>query len=300
MRVLITGAGGQLGHDLVGVFNIQDGEEVVALKHTDLDVTDRKATLEVFEQMHPDIVVHAAAWTAVDDSEANPDKAFSVNSLGTRHVANAARRTKAHLIYISTDYVFDGVAGRPYVEWDIPNPISVYGRSKFGGEKELDPAFTVVRTSWVCGLHGNNMVRTILKLAKMELAKTRSEKAATTGLRQEPLRFVDDQIGCPTFCYDLALAIKKLAVMRYEGIFHVTNQGETSWFGFAQEVLRLAGYDPFMVVPISTAQLNPPRAAPRPKYSVLDNAALRLAGLGLLPDWHESLEMLVKQGTEVW
>lgn len=280
MRVLLTGAGGQLGHDLLAAFGqgpSRAAHDVVAADHASLDVADRDAVLSAVTTIEPDVVVHAAAWTAVDACEGDPDRAFQVNALGTRHVAEAARRSGAHVCYISTDYVFDGCSSRPYREWDRPNPRSVYGASKLAGERELDAAATVVRTSWVCGLHGSNMVRTILRLA------------AGDG----PLRFVDDQLGCPTFTADLAPMVATLALGRRPGVFHVTNQGATSWFGFARAVLDAAGLDAGRVEPIATDRLDPPRPAPRPANSVLDNAAVRLSGLEMLPDWHHPLDRLV-------
>jgi dTDP-4-dehydrorhamnose reductase len=175
--------------------------------------------------------------------------------------------------------VFDGTKPEPYVEWDAPSPVSVYGRSKLGGEWEVDGASaTIVRTSWVCGLHGNNMVKTILRLAG----------------EHEKLAFVDDQRGQPSFADDLAPMIRRLAVERRPGIFHVTNQGAVSWFEFARAVLEVAGLDPGRVRPIATADLDPPRPAPRPANSVLDNAALRLGGMPLLPHYREPLERLVR------
>ena len=276
MRVLITGAGGQLGHDLVSAF---EGHQVVATDHARLDVSDRDAVLQLIGAIRPDTVVHAAAWTAVDACEADPDKAFQVNALGTRHVAEGARRAGAHVLYVSTDYVFDGTSPAPYREWDATNPLSVYGRSKLGGEHELDPGATVVRTSWVCGLHGGNMVKTVLRLDR-ELDR---------------LSFVDDQRGHPTFTSDLAAMIRQLAVARLPGVFHVTNQGATTWFQFARDVLAAAGRDPNKVEAVATADLVPARPAPRPANSVLDNAALRLQGLDLLPDHHDPLERLVKE-----
>jgi dTDP-4-dehydrorhamnose reductase len=181
------------------------------------------------------------------------------------------------VVYVSTDYVFDGTKPDPYVEWDPPAPASVYGRSKLGGEQELDPGSAVVRTAWVFGRHGANMVKTVLRLAA------------------EPgeLRFVDDQRGCPTSAADLAVAIRDLAVGRLPGIFHVTNQGATTWFQFARDIVALAGGDPERVLPVSSAEMA--RPAPRPANSVLDNAALRLSGMPLLSDHHESLEQLVKE-----
>jgi dTDP-4-dehydrorhamnose reductase len=203
--------------------------------------------------------------------------------MGTRHVAEASRRVGAHILYVSTDYVFDGTLDRPYVEWDATNPQSVYGRSKLGGEHEVAAVSggdaTVVRTAWVSGAHGANMVKTVLRLA--------------TGPGDGPLRFVDDQHGTPTFTADLASTIVGLALDRRPGTFHVTNQGETTWFGFARATLSAAGLDPERVEPIATGDLDPPRPAPRPANSRLDNAALRLSGLALLPKWTESLTRLV-------
>jgi dTDP-4-dehydrorhamnose reductase len=274
-RVLVTGAGGQIGREVVGVFA---GDEVIAADHETLDVGDRDAVLQAITSNAPDVVVHAGAWTAVDACEGDPDRAFRVNSLGTRHVADAARRVGAWLCYLSTDYVFDGTKPDPYVEWDTPNPTSVYGRSKLGGEWEVAGA-TIVRTSWVCGLHGSNMVKTILRLAG----------------EHDKLTFVDDQRGQPSFADDLAPMIRRLVVDRRPGVFHVTNQGAVSWFEFARAVLEVAGLDPERVRPIPTTDLDPPRPAPRPANSVLDNAALRLGGLSLLPHFREPLERLVRQ-----
>jgi dTDP-4-dehydrorhamnose reductase len=282
VKVLITGAGGQLGTDLTRLFGGHAHHEVVAASHSMLDVGDRDQVMSSITTLAPALIIHAAAWTAVDACESDPDRAFRVNSLGCRYVAEAARITGAHLVAVSTDYVFDGTSPSPYNEWDRTNPVSVYGRSKLGGEEEIRsvlPGSTIVRTSWVCGANGSNMVKTILRLA-------------TSG--SGPLRFVDDQHGCPTFTEDLAAMLSRLGVGRLPGTFHVTNQGETTWFGFAQEVLRAAGLEPSRVEPITTDQLDPPRPARRPANSVLDNAALRLSGVPLLPDYREPLERTVK------
>jgi len=278
VRILITGAGGQLGHDLVAAFH---EHEIVALTRAQLDVADRDQVLQAAGLVEPDAVVHAGAWTDVDGCELDADRAYQVNSLGTRHIVEGARMVGARVCYVSTDYVFDGTASSPYREWDDPNPRSVYGRSKLGGERELDPGSTLVRTSWVCGLNGRNFVKTVLRLAD----------------ERDELTVVDDQHGCPTFTPDLAEMIRRLVVARLPGTFHVTNQGSTSWFGFAREILAAAGLDPGRVRPIPTAGLDPPRPAPRPANSVLDNAGLRLSGMPLLPDYHEPLERMVKELT---
>ena len=166
MRVLVTGAGGQLGHDVVASAGAA-GDDVVGLTRAQLDVTDRRAVIDALAAGRPDVVVHCAAWTAVDACEADPAHADSVNGLAVRWVAEACDQLGAHLVHVSTDYVFDGRLDRPYHEWDRPSPLGVYGSSKLAGEREalvLGAAATVVRTSWVCGEHGGNMVRTILRL----------------------------------------------------------------------------------------------------------------------------------------
>ncbi len=283
MRAFVTGAGGQLGRDLVLALAAGGPRhQVVAADRARLDVSDRDAVLQAVTESQPSVVIHTAAWTAVDACEADPDRAYRVNALACRHVAEGARLVGAHLVMVSTDYVFDGTSPEPYREWDRPNPQSVYGHSKLGGEQEttsLLPGATVVRTSWVCSIHGSNLVKTVLRLAA-EVPR---------------LDFVDDQRGCPTFTEDLAGMILLLAGARLPGLFHVTNQGATTWYEFARQVLEAAGRDPAMVRPVSTADRQPPRPAPRPANSVLDNAALRLQGIPLLRDYREPLEGVVKQ-----
>jgi dTDP-4-dehydrorhamnose reductase len=282
VRVLITGAGGQLGRDLHLHCEAQ-GDEVTAGTHATLDVGDRDAVYQAITSLRPDVVLHAGAYTAVDACETEVDTAYRVNALGTRWVADASRRAGAYLCYVSTDYVFDGTKLGPYVEWDRTNPQSVYGASKLGGEHEVAahaPGASVVRTSWVCGEHGANMVKTVLRLAE-----------------RPELAFVDDQRGCPSFTADLAVGIRRLAAARMPGTFHMTNQGDVSWYEFVRAVLASAGHDPAKVRPIKTEELDPPRPAPRPANSVLDNAALRLAGEPLLPHYRHSLDRLVARLT---
>jgi dTDP-4-dehydrorhamnose reductase len=282
MRALITGAGGQLGRDLQLHCEAR-GDEVVAASHASLDVGDRDAVYQAITGLQPEVVLHAGAYTAVDACETEVETAYRVNALGTRWVADAARRVGAYLCYVSTDYVFDGTKEDPYVEWDRTNPQSVYGRSKWGGEQEVAahaPGASVVRTSWVCGEHGKNMVKTVLALAD-----------------RPELAFVDDQRGHPSFTADLAVGIRRLAAARMPGVIHMTNQGEVSWYEFVRDILASAGHDPAKVRPIKTDELDPPRPAPRPANSVLDNAALRLAGEPLLPHYRESLDRLVARLT---
>lgn len=276
MRVLVTGASGQLGRDTAERF-AASGHEVVAAGRRELDIAHRDQVLGVVGSLGPDVVVNCAAFTAVDACEADVDRAYLVNALAVRHVAEAARRFGAHLCHISTDYVFAGDKAEPYHEWDRPDPQSVYGATKLAGEQEVGEEATVVRTSWLCGRHGSNMVTTVLRLA--------SEGG--------PMRFVDDQRGSPSFTADVAAVIERLCTDRRPGLYHVTNQGEASWYEFAREVMAAAGHDPDRVAPITTAELQPPRPAARPANSVLENRALALAGLDCPPDYRVPLSGLV-------
>ncbi|HSZ36683.1 MAG TPA: dTDP-4-dehydrorhamnose reductase [Acidimicrobiales bacterium] len=294
MRILITGAYGQLGRDLADALagTVPSGGVRCALlgpegprrglSHevlgTDIDtmpVDDRDAVQHTFASFRPELVLHGGAYTSVDLCETEVDAAYSVNQIGTRHVAEASAAVGAHMVYVSTDYVFDGTGTRPYRESDAPCPTSVYGMSKLAGERECRPGSTIVRTSWLCGAHGKNIVRTVLRLAEGE----------------GDLKFVDDQQGSPTFTADLAPAIVTLGLDRRPGIFHATNSGITTWCGFARAILSAAGADPGRVKPIRTSDRDDP--APRPAYSVLDNMALRLNGLPALPEWQDALARLV-------
>lgn len=275
MRVLVTGAGGQLGTDLVEACT-RAGDEVFAVDRAQLDVADRSAVLGAITSLRPDAVINCAAWTAVDACESDPARALAANGVAVRWLAEACARTGAHLVQVSTDYVFDGRLDRPYHEADAPNPQSAYGASKLAGEREalaLGTSAAVVRTSWVCGRHGANMVKTVMRLAA----------------ERPSLQFVDDQIGHPTFTHDLAPTLRRIALDRLSGVVHATNQGAVSWFEFAQAVVSAMGKDPAMVSPITTLQLVPARPAPRPANSVLDNAVLRAAGYPLMRDFHQPL-----------
>jgi dTDP-4-dehydrorhamnose reductase len=288
VRVLLTGAGGRLGRDLHfalagavppgGVQPVHAGPrssasiDVVAADRERLPIEVRAAVLEAVEGIRPDVIVHAAARTDVDGCEGDPDGAFLVNALGTRHVVEAAGRVGAHLVYISTDYVFDGTQGN-YREWDAPNPISVYGASKLAGERECPPTATIVRTSWLAGLFGESAVRRVLALAREEA----------------PLRFVTDQRGSPTFAADLAMTVTTLAYERLPGTYHVTNEGSATRFELAEAIVVANGQDASRVEPITTADLDPKPPAARPADSSLDNFALRQSGLPTLPSWRDGL-----------
>ncbi|HUF97926.1 MAG TPA: dTDP-4-dehydrorhamnose reductase [Ilumatobacter sp.] len=275
-RVLITGAGGQLGHDLVAVCGAA-GDDVVALDRAAVDVGDETSVRRAVSEIRPHLIINSAAWTAVDACESDPDRAMRDNADAVRWLRQEGEAVGAHLVQISTDYVFDGTLSRPYRPDDSPNPHSVYGRSKRVGEMNAGPDATIVRTSWVCGEHGANMVKTVLRLLP------------TT----PELAFVTDQRGCPTFTADLAVLVRQLAVTRQPGIFHGTNQRAVSWYEFVREVVAAAGGDPAIVRPITTDELDPPRPAQRPANGVLDGSKLADVGISPLRDFSEPLAELI-------
>ncbi len=280
MKLLITGAAGMLGTD-VGIHCEAVGHEVVRLARTDLDVADQLAVERAVESHAPNVVVNCAAYTAVDNCESDHDGAFAGNANAPRNIAIACARSGARLIHISTDYVFDGTKIDAYIETDATNPVSVYGASKLAGEvavaEVLGDRAAILRTAWVCGEYGNNMVKTVMRLAGGD----------------GPLRFVADQRGCPTFTADLAQAIERFAVLELGGLFHVTNQGPVSWYEFVAEIIEQLGGDRGRVEPIATTDLQPSRPAPRPANSVLENAAMRSAGLPMLDDFRVPLTRLL-------
>jgi dTDP-4-dehydrorhamnose reductase len=278
MKLFVTGAGGQLGHELVEAIHAA-GHEPIATTHAQLDITDEEAVRIAIGSAKPDVVIHAAAWTAVDACEGDIEKAMLVNGTASQYIADAAHAVGARVVYISTDYVFDGSKPTPYNEDDVPNPQSAYGASKLAGEQAMSEQDAIVRISWVCGFHGANMVKTILKL----------------GATMSELKFVDDQIGNPTFADDAAKAIVNIATSGLGGIWHVTNQGVVSWYEFAREVLLTAGMDAAKVKPIATSDLQPPRPAKRPANSVLHNGRMIAEGMAILPDFREPLARLVRR-----
>lgn len=275
-RILLSGAGGQLGHDLAAVFADAD---LLACDRSALDVTDRDAVRDAVDGHRPDVIVNAAAMTAVDDCETETDTAWAVNALAVRHLVEAADRVGARVVTFSTDYVFDGCADQPYTEWDPTGPRSMYGRSKLGGEHELRPDDLCVRVSWLVGEHGANILHTVLRLAA----------------EGQTLRFVDDQIGTPSFTEDVAALVVRLLDEGVTGIVHGAGQGPVSWYGYVGDILEVSGRSRSQVEPITTAELDPPRPAPRPLYSALDGAVLRLSGMRPQPHYRESLERLVRR-----
>lgn len=272
MRILLTGHSGLLGSDLVPV--LESGHEVHGCSLPERDITDPETCRLVVRETRPDLVIHAAAFTAVDECERNPAMAWRVNALGTRNVALAAREAGARLAYISTDYVFDGTLGRPYVEFDAPAPLGVYGRSKWAGEefvRQLCPEHYIVRSAWLFGAGGPCFPETILRLVR--------EKGR--------VEVVTDQVGNPTFCADLARATARIVVSGLYGTWHAVNEGPVSWFEFARGIVEAFGGDPEAVQPTTTARF--PRPAPRPADSSMDNLVLRESLGYVMRAWTETL-----------
>lgn len=270
---LITGAGGQLGTDLCAAL---DGEDVRAFRHGDLDIADAAAVASVIARVQPDVVVNAAAYTAVDAAQSDEDAAYRVNAAGPAVLAAALSGTTARLIHVSTDYVFAGDAAHPYDVDDPTGPKTAYGRTKLAGEvavRELLPeAYYVVRTAWVYGATGGNFVKTMARLERS----------------RETVDVVDDQRGSPTWSADLARALVELGrSATVPGVYHCTNAGDTTWFGLARAIFEEVGADPDRVRPTTTEAF--PRPAPRPAYSVLSDAAWLAAGLTPLPPWRDGL-----------
>ncbi|NNU91008.1 dTDP-4-dehydrorhamnose reductase [Anoxybacillus sp. CHMUD] len=280
-KVVVTGAKGQLGTEVVEQFR-QMGWDVYGYGKDELDVTDAQQVMGRLEYIRPHVVVHAAAYTKVDEAEKEREQAFLINTYGTRNVAVAAEKVGAKLVYVSTDYVFDGRRKEPYDEFTNTHPINVYGKSKLAGEQfvcHFHSKFFIVRTSWVFGAHGSNFVKTMLRLAK----------------EKKEIFVVNDQRGCPTYAVDLAHSIYELAQTEKYGLYHISNTGQCSWYEFAQAIFTEACVD----VPIHPCRTEDyPRLAARPSYSVFDHMALRLNGFEPLRHWREALQQFLR-GYEV-
>lgn len=274
MRVLITGAQGQLGQALQRAFS---GEDLILKDLPEFDLTHSDCESQIVAAC-PSVILHVGAYTNVDGAEREPDRAMAVNAQGTAFVARAAATLNARLIYVSTDYVFDGIQTTPYREEDLPHPINVYGQSKRAGEIAAlsgCPNALVVRTAWLYGHAGSNFVKTIMRLA-----------------RERPfLEVVGDQRGCPTNADDLALALKDLVASDLRGICHVTNSGDCTWHEFAEAIVSLMGLST-PVRPITTEQMG--RPARRPPYSVLAPGRLGTVR-ALLPHWKDALARFMKE-----
>ncbi|AEH46351.1 dTDP-4-dehydrorhamnose reductase [Parageobacillus thermoglucosidasius] len=277
MKVVVTGANGQLGQELVRQLQ-QTNFELYPFTKSELDITNESIVNEVITKIEPDIIINAAAYTKVDQAEIEEETAYLVNAFGQRNLVVAAEKVGAKICYISTDYVFDGSSMIPYREYDRTNPLGVYGKSKLVGEeltKSLCSRYFIVRTAWVYGEFGQNFVKTMLRLAK----------------EKEEIHVVNDQIGSPTYTVDLARFIIDLVQTDKFGIYHCTNSGSCSWYEFATAIFEESNIN-VKVNPITTEQL--PRPAARPKYSVLDNFAMKVNGFPMLRHWREALKEFLK------
>jgi dTDP-4-dehydrorhamnose reductase len=261
-----------LGQDLIEI--LDPGNEVIGWDLADLDITQERQTIDRISSIRPKVIINCAAYTNVDGSETEKSLAFSVNSEGARNVAIASTAANALLVYLSTDYIFDGSAQTPYHENSSPNPLNIYGRSKLQGEihvQERCKNHLIIRTAWLYGHKGNNFVEAILRQAE----------------RKKELQVVNDQLGSPTFTRDLSGAINDLLDTAERGIFHVTNSGSCTWFEFAEAILRAKGFMDRIVHPISSQDLN--RLAKRPAYSVLDCTRYERATGKKMRHWLEGL-----------
>ncbi len=289
MKILITGANGQLGSELMKNLHDQDSElgklpkcfanaEIVSVDVTELDITDPDAVTQFTDKAGFDLIINCAAYTNVNKCETEQEIAFKVNTLGARNLAVAAEKTRAKLIHVSTDYVFAGDGHLPYTEWDVCDPQSIYGKTKFLGEqyvRDFCSRYFIVRTAWLYGYVGNNFVKTIMK----------------AGRERGSLKVVDDQRGNPTNAADLAFHILKIAATEEYGVYHCTGNGECSWFDFASEIIRLAGIN-CTVNPCTTEEF--PTPARRPAYSSLDNMMLRTTVGDQMRPWQDALECFMK------
>jgi dTDP-4-dehydrorhamnose reductase len=296
MKVFVTGVGGQLGHDVVNELvrrgnesigsdiqpnysGVQDGSAVVSVPYVQLDITDQKAVKETVEHIHPDVIIHCAAWTAVDaaEDEENRVKVDAINHLGTQYIAEAAKAVDAKMVYISTDYVFDGQGERPWKPDDkCYAPLNVYGQSKLDGELAVSSIlekYFIVRIAWVFGLNGKNFIKTMINVGKTH----------------DTVRVVNDQIGTPTYTLDLARLLVDMVETEKYGYYHATNEGGyISWYDFCCEFYKQYGLDT-KVIPVTTAEYGLSKAA-RPINSRLDKSKLVAAGFTPLPDWKDAVK----------
>ena len=275
-RILVTGAGGQLGRAVVRVIS-ENGDTPIPLDHDSLDITDPNAVDTAFASSQPDFVIHCAAWTNVDGAEDDPEGCYAVNAEGTRNIVSACSAANIPLIYVSTDYVFDGSGERPWAPSDETTPLSTYGASKLEGEKAVRqyPKHFIVRTSWVYGEGGKNFVNTMIRLSE--------------GDRQ--VNVVSDQYGSPTYTADLALLLYRMSKTDRYGTYHAHNEGYCSWYEFAREIFLLAGSSK---IPLPIDTVSYPTKAKRPLNGRLDTDCLSNAGFEKLPGWKEALRRYFK------
>lgn len=284
LKILVTGVKGQLGYDCVRELKERGYLNVNGIDIDDLDITDREAVHKYIKEYNPDVVMHNAAWTAVDKAEQMPDAAYKVNVLGTKYIAEACKEVDAKMIYISTDYVFNGKGDKPFETSDPKEGLSVYGKTKGQGEDAVISAldkYFIIRISWVFGINGNNYVKTMLKLAE-----TKKE-----------LNIVCDQIGSPTYTYDLSKLMCDMIETDKYGIYHATNEGYCSWYDFTKYIYEVANIKSVDVKPITTLEYQKlvPAQANRPLNSRLSKISLDEAGFKRLPTWQDATYRFIKE-----
>jgi len=278
LKILVTGCNGMLGNDVIDI--LSQTHQVVGIDIDDCDITDIEQVYGKVAKIEPELVVHTAAYTDVDGCEKNIELAYRVNAIGTQNVALSCQRLGAIMLYVSTDFVFNGNKSEPYLEWDSPNPLSVYGFSKYAGEHfvtGLLNKYYIIRIAWLYGGNGKNFVKTILRLAD----------------EQGKLRIVDDQIGSPTYTIDVARGIERLVESGRYGIYHMVNKGAVSWYEFARKILDLSERHHVMIEPITSEELG--RPAIRPAYSALRNLALELTIGDPMRAWEAALGEFIKE-----
>lgn len=282
MKVLVTGSKGQLGYDVINELKKRN-HTAVGVDVDDMDITDAVCVNSVMETVMPDAVIHCAAWTAVDLAEEEVRKCTLVNKTGTENIVNACRKTGAKLLYLSTDYVFDGEGTEPWKPDDSRSPLNVYGKTKYEGELAVEgyDKHFIVRIAWVFGKNGKNFVKTVLNLAK----------------KYDTLNFVNDQIGTPTYTYDLSRLLVDMIETEKYGIYHATNEGGyISWYDFVLEILKQAGITGKTVNPVTSEQFK--SAAKRPHNSRLDKSCLAENGFQPLPDWKDAVKRYLMETGE--
>lgn len=279
MKVLVTGVNGQLGHDVVLELD-KRGHESVGVDVAEMDITNIAATERIISEIRPDAVIHCAAYTAVDKAEENIDICRKVNVQGTENIAKVCKKLGCKMMYISTDYVFDGEGERPWEPDDkVTEPLNAYGLTKYEGEQMLQKyieKFFIVRISWVFGVNGNNFIKTMLRLGK--------EKGAVS--------VVNDQIGSPTYTADLAVLLCDMIESDKYGIYHATNEGLCSWYEFACEIFKAAGMDDVAVTPVDSNAF--PAKAKRPKNSRMSKDKLDKNGFDRMPSWQDATKRYVE------
>lgn len=282
MKVVVTGVKGQLGYDVMRELT-KRGHEAVGVDIEEMDITDAAAVRRVLTDCAPDAVVHCSAYTAVDRAEDEPELCRRVNAEGTKNIAEVCAELDCKLIYLSTDYIFSGVGERPWEPDDEPSPLNVYGQTKYEGEQEIKTRckkYFIVRISWVFGINGNNFIKTMLRL----------------GRENGAVKVVDDQIGSPTYTYDLAILLVDMAESDRYGQYHATNEGICSWYEFAKEIFRAAGMEDVTVTPVSSDEF--PAKAKRPFNSRMSKEDLIKNGFKKLPTWQDAVERYLKELTQ--